>query len=846
MFREVRLKHPTLGFTLFGVDLSFPAKMAIGILCLLLLCLFCTLLYFSNFIILYTLFLLAGISLFKPNYPLYILALILPFFGNNPGGKYSLFFIDQVLILILLRWMIPLVILKTKRGKTIAPAMGYSFEKAVPASYAIWIWMFLFVTLISLFPLRHELWKFYLTIGSLKWFVYSTYTAYAVYFNWCIRLTLDLFLSILFFYYIAYNVREKRQLQNLGLCAFSGLFIAVLLGILDFHNLIDLTFIRPMNRDIQRFGYNRLMSLFWHSGWFAEYLVILSPFFMAPLILGRTNPIKNKKGLFYLILTLLLFYAVVFTYQRAGWISFASSTVVLFVLGRRKLSRVFFRRRNLALFLIILFLVGAGFTFFISSDLTAQVPLARRMRNIFFAEDRTRIWDQALLLFRKKPFLGIGAGNYYAYHRSIFPPGHAYYYTDKVTAHSTYLHILVERGPFGLLTFLILLVVAFRRTWRAYRRLSESSEEKSDHFQRILTAATLASLTGIAVYGLAQYLFYLRIIGLMVWFVLGLSLVTGDWRRWEKGECYPEEEQRPTKAIPGRRQMLSVVGFIIFLLIILALNPTSRDHFFWNQCVAQGEKFLGAWFDPWDEFRISCRKEALESRFMCLNPDISQKAVRVDMVVNGEILASKYCRDKKPHRIAALLPHDLEHPLKVRFLTDRYYRVCEAFPELPHNRKRFHCIVARKMKCRNLGLKGIGFSRWETLVSPPFSRFRWTVSPTALCDVKVSSALLKIQFAAQNPDLEQRPLSVRVTIREKEGVKPVHSRDIIFKGASEKGVSKTLDFPMGDYVGQEVRLEIAVDHTFCPLDHGGEDSRVLGIYVSEPYFCSGDSARKAK
>ncbi|HQH11328.1 MAG TPA: hypothetical protein PLS31_02755, partial [Candidatus Sumerlaeota bacterium] len=84
-------------------------------LCAGLLTLLGVLLHFSNFIVVFGIIALAIISIYKPNYPLYLLALMLPFFGNNPGGKYSLMTVDMVLILILLRWFVPLIFKKKRR-----------------------------------------------------------------------------------------------------------------------------------------------------------------------------------------------------------------------------------------------------------------------------------------------------------------------------------------------------------------------------------------------------------------------------------------------------------------------------------------------------------------------------------------------------------------------------------------------------------------------------------------------------------------------------------------------------------------------------------------------------------
>ncbi len=773
-------------------------RIVLGALCLFLFTLVCALLNFSNFAVIYFFSLLALIALFKPNYALYVLVFLLPFFGNNPGGKYSLFFIDELVLLLLLRWLVPLIFAKNPRIKC--------------TSYAVWIWLFFLVTLISIFPLRHEFGKAYFSAVSAGEFMRRIYTAYAVDFFWSVRLTLDLFISILFFFYIINNVSQEAHLRKVAFCALSGFFLAITLGILDFHNVIDLTFIRPLNRDIQRFGYRRLMGLFWHSGWFAEYIVLLAPYYLASFFVARRKP-----GKWDIILILMIVYAIVFTYQRAGWISFAASVLVLLVLGRRRLFMYLSRPRVLATVLVMLFIAGAGFTFLVTSHRTAQTHLASRLRKIFFAEDRTRIWDQAILLYRKKPLLGIGAGNYYYYHRTNFPLGHPYYDSDKVTAHSTYLHILVERGPFALLVFLILIGMAFRMAAITLKRTRNAS------FRHTLAAASFVSLVGFAVYGLAQYMFYVRIVGLLLWFTLAMTVIAG------RGVV---EDYCPLKR---RGNKIALAAFVAFLLIILAFCPTARDLFHWHRFTADKERYLDSWVDPWDEFRIDCYSAVIEAQVTVLHPDVKTNPVRVDMTVNGEPAASISIRDHEYHKIAARIPSGHYGHLRIRFRVSRPVRTMDIVTWLKDKTPRY-CIVQRTLRCRPLGSEGIGFSKWETAAG---HRFRWTDTRCALCDIRVSSPTLALEILAANPDLAQKPLSVSLTLSDNKGNR-IAIEQLRFLAPK---VVRRVRFDLARYTGKTLRLRIETDRTFCPLDYGGADTRNLGVYVSEPLWESLPEAR---
>jgi len=766
-------------------------RLGLGALSLFLVTLVCVLLHFVDFIGVIAFLILLVVSIVKPNYLIYFLALILPFFGNNPGGGHTLYFIDLMVMLILLRWLIPLI--WAQRPTITGSPLG------------VWIWLFFIVTIFSLIPLRHELAMSYLWVGDPFWFVQRIYTAYAVDIFWSIRHVLDLFISILFFYFVINNLRSEAQLRNIGLSALAGLLIAIISGILDFHKVIDLTFFRPLNPDIQRFGYDRLMSLFYHSDWFAQYMVVLAPFFLAPFFIHGK---KWKKGT--VLLGFLILYAVIFTYQRAAWLAFLASVLVLVLFGGGGFLKRFNLRRLLYVFFIILFVLVVGFYALFLTRAGVLTALAQRARQTFFYEDRTRIWDQALLLYEKKPLLGVGVGNYYYYHRSTFPPGHPYYRFDKVNAHNTYLQLLTERGPFALILFLLLFYHAMRAGVLVFRKSEEGSK------RRIISGAAVASLTAFAFYGMAQYIFYIRIVELIFWFILGL--VAHMALQYDNG----------INASSQRACASTVKGFVLLLFLLLVLFQSStRDLFFWNE-YKNNESFMGSWVDSWNEFRIRCSEEVLEARFVVLHPDAAKRPVHVDMFVNGKTLATFAARDNQPHEMAAIIPPEMSQPLCVRFRTDRVIRASDLFPGVI-NRRPYYCIVGREIESRPLGLKGVGFSKWEKIGE---LRFRWTTEKDALCDIKVTSPFLVLRLSAANPDLAPKPLKVTLVLSGKWG-EELYSRNLTF---NSQQTIKEVRFNLSPYIGRKVRLNIQVDRLFCPIDSGKSDTRYLGIYVSEPLW----------
>ncbi|HPB31969.1 MAG TPA: hypothetical protein PLB62_10985, partial [Candidatus Sumerlaeota bacterium] len=123
-------------------------KTAIITITILLVALLAALLHSSHFIVAWAVFLILLGSVYRPLLPLYILALVMPFFGNNPGGAHALYIVDILLIVTLLRWLLPFVRRRSPQ---------FEVSPAFP-----WIVLFLFMTILSLVPMRHELYNAWL------------------------------------------------------------------------------------------------------------------------------------------------------------------------------------------------------------------------------------------------------------------------------------------------------------------------------------------------------------------------------------------------------------------------------------------------------------------------------------------------------------------------------------------------------------------------------------------------------------------------------------------------------------------------------------------------------------
>jgi O-antigen ligase len=99
---------------------------------------------------------------------------------------------------------------------------------------------------------------------------------------------------------------------------------------------------------------------------------------------------------------------------------------------------------------------------------------------------RLRIWQDALLMGRLRPFLGVGLGNYIDYAER-----YAQIDIALASAHGNYQQIVAEMGMTGLGFVLWLLIRAFGLAWRLFRTAA-------DPVYRAIGLAVLGGLAGQA------------------------------------------------------------------------------------------------------------------------------------------------------------------------------------------------------------------------------------------------------------------------------------------------------------------------------------------------------------
>ena len=233
---------------------------------------------------------------------------------------------------------------------------------------------------------------------------------------------------------------------------------------------------------------------------FAEFLVIFTPL-CAAFAAGTKKELPRVLLAAGLILPCA---ALIMTYSRSGWLSAALAVLVYTYLTNRRLLPV----------IIVLAIAALPF-------LPAGVLL--RLSNLFNPADtsadyRVRIWETVVRLLsdQRRLISGIGLGpSTLARQIDLFADD--YVLSGIVHSQTLYLELPLETGLLGTLSCLLMLGTAGVRSVRA-------SVRGTDTYKKRVLAACAASLAGMALFGVFEYIwFYPRI--LAAFFILfGITL----------------------------------------------------------------------------------------------------------------------------------------------------------------------------------------------------------------------------------------------------------------------------------------------------------------------------------
>lgn len=188
---------------------------------------------------------------------------------------------------------------------------------------------------------------------------------------------------------------------------------------------------------------SRLTGPFNHANDFSAYLTVLFFIFLG-LIQNSRRGFPRKTVLFFWTGLLAVLTCLAGTYSRGAWIAVAISCLFFAVAGRNKWLAAF----------VLVAILWAVFL--------APPMVKNRLSTLLdfkqgTVHERKELWGEALRMIREKPFLGRGV-NTYAKYEPFYKNSDLK--LDDQYAHNGYLHIAVELGLLGLLSFLVVMAYA--------------------------------------------------------------------------------------------------------------------------------------------------------------------------------------------------------------------------------------------------------------------------------------------------------------------------------------------------------------------------------------------------
>jgi O-antigen ligase len=252
---------------------------------------------------------------------------------------------------------------------------------------------------------------------------------------------------------------------------------------------------------------------FYRSVGFYGFYLTFAAFAMTVFFLATAFWVERKTKLRWLFggLAVTSFLAVVATFARSIWLSFAAA-IPLFAFTRS-------RKTGLIVTTALFIVVAAGI-------LTVPAIRFRVASIVDISQNETRLnlWTTALRIAEDHPVTGVGEDNWdYVFDRYRVEG----YYDTIVHPHNDYLTVLVSSGVPGLLAFLaiwgVTLVAGFRASLRA----------KDERLRAIALGSTF-SVVGLLVAGIFQNYYGTFINCLGWWFVTGLLFAAWSLASREK------------------------------------------------------------------------------------------------------------------------------------------------------------------------------------------------------------------------------------------------------------------------------------------------------------------------
>lgn len=261
----------------------------------------------------------------------------------------------------------------------------------------------------------------------------------------------------------------------------------------------------------------RVVSTFENPNVLGEFLILTTPFFFALTLNAKR---MSEKALSF-FMTCVCIICLVFTWSRGAWLGFMFGMVLFLLIYSRK-----------AMILLV-----AGLCTIPSWPFILPESIINRFTSIGNISDsstsfRVNIWKGSIRMIESFFLSGVGLGiNSF---QKIYPDYSLPAIESAPHAHNLYLELLAEIGVFGLLSFLVCMLIFTRSNFNLFRK---PNIIKSN---RLFVIAGFCGIFAILLQGLTDYVWYNYRLFLMFWLVVGLTAAMRKLSTANSGAYFPQ------------------------------------------------------------------------------------------------------------------------------------------------------------------------------------------------------------------------------------------------------------------------------------------------------------------
>lgn len=319
------------------------------------------------------------------------------------------------------------------------------------------------------------------------------------------------------FYVTIYAVRTKDQQMIIVYVILSMAILLSIIGLLKRFDLLPFSFWLYEHQAGSIF----LTSTYGNHNHLAGYLEMAIPLFLGLFLTRRRS---GAVLLVMIYLALFLITAHILTLSRGGWMSLATSLLIMFAI---LMFQKRFKRKKL-LFGILAGVVVILLIVFSSTDTIQRLLTLTEEETVADMSGRSNAWKGVVEMIAVHPLLGFGPGSFATFFTQFQPSGMAARFYH---AHNDYLHFIAEVGTIVLLPICWLVFVFFKEMARKLRSRSRQT-----------WGVSLGAMTGVTALLLHSFGdFNLHIPANAILFTVLAAMVVGGPRKMEEARGKMEE-----------------------------------------------------------------------------------------------------------------------------------------------------------------------------------------------------------------------------------------------------------------------------------------------------------------